>query len=250
MIQLSDPSDFKSKNIPTDPGVYLFRDINGDFLYIGKANNLRARVRSYFTSSKKPLKTQHLLSKIKSLDWIIVNNETEALLLENRLVKENKPRYNVDLKDAKTFAYLSLTKEKFPRLLTSRRVSKNLESFGPYTDGFTRQDLQRLVIKVFKLRVCKKLPKRACLNYHINLCTAPCIGQVDEKHYNFQVERARSFLKGNYDKTIEELLSQMQIASEQKNFECAIELRNQISSIQLLSQNQIVDKERFFDQVK
>jgi excinuclease ABC subunit C len=248
MMQLSDPSDFKSKNVPIDPGVYLFRDVEGDLLYIGKAKQLRSRVRSYFTSSKKPLKTQHLLSKIKSVDWIIVNNETEALLLENRLVKENKPKYNIDLKDAKTFAYISLTKEKFPRLLTSRRISKKLESFGPYTDGFTRQDLQRLVVKVFKLRVCKNLPKRACLNFHINLCTAPCIGQINEKQYGIQVGRARSFLKGNYEKTIKELRIQMQFASEQKNFECAIDLRNQISSISLLSQNQIVDKERFFDQ--
>ena len=248
MINISVCSDFKSVNVPTDPGVYLFRDAEGNLLYIGKAKHLRSRLRSYFTSSKKPIKTQHLLSKIKSIDWIIVNNETEALLLENRLVKKNKPKYNIDLKDAKTFAYISLTKEKFPRLLTSRRVSQKLESFGPYTDGFTRQDLQRLVIKVFKLRICKKFPKRACLNYHIGLCSAPCIGTVTEKQYITQVDRARSFLKGNYEQTIEELRSQMTFVSKLKNFECAIELRNQIFSIKLLSQNQIVDKERRFDQ--
>ena len=248
MIQISGPSSFKSTNIPLDPGVYLFRDAESNLLYIGKAKHLRSRIRSYFNSSKKPIKTQHLLSKIKSIDWIIVNNETEALLLENRLVKENKPKYNIDLKDAKTFAYISLTKEKYPRLLTSRYVSQKLESFGPYTDGFTRQDLQRLVIKVFKLRVCRKFPKRACLNFHINLCTAPCIGNATTKQYEIQVERARSFLKGNYEKTINELRFQMQRVSEQKNYEYAIELRNQISSISLLTQNQIVDKERFFDQ--
>lgn len=248
MIKISGSSDFKNLKIPTDPGVYLFRDENDNLLYIGKAKHLHSRVKSYFTSSKKPLKTQLLLSKIKSIDWIIVNNETEALLLENRLVKKNKPKYNIDLKDGKTFAYISLTKEKFPRLLTSRQVSQKLESFGPYTDGFTRQDLHRLVIKVFKLRVCKKFPKRACLNYHIGLCTAPCIGCVSETQYITQVDRARSFLKGNYEDTIKELRSQMQIASSLKNFECAIELRNQILSINLLSQNQIVDKERVFDQ--
>ena len=202
MIKISGSSEFKNLKIPTDPGVYLFRDENDNLLYIGKAKHLRYRVKSYFTSSKKPLKTQLLLSKIKSIDWIIVNNETEALLLENRLVKKNKPKYNIDLKDGKTFAYISLTKEKFPRLLTSRRVSQKLESFGPYTDGFTRQDLHRLVIKVFKLRVCKKFPKRACLNYHIGLCTAPCIGCVSETQYITQVDRARSFLKGNYEDTI------------------------------------------------
>lgn len=248
MLQISEHSSFNSAALPLDSGVYLFRDVDGNLLYIGKAKKLRSRVRSYFSSSKKPIKTQHLISKTKSIDWIIVNNETEALLLENRLVKKNKPVYNIDLKDAKTFAYISLTKEEFPRLLTSRRVSQKLESFGPYTDGFTRQDLQRLVVKIFKLRVCKKFPKRACLNYHISLCTAPCIGNVSSKEYAMQVEKARSFLKGNYKETIHELRSQMHQASTSKNFECAIELRNQISSISLLLQNQIVDKERFFDQ--
>ena len=248
MIDISGSASFNSSDLPLDPGVYLFRDIDGNLLYIGKAKKLRSRVRSYFNSSRKPIKTQHLVSKIKSIDWIIVNNETEALLLENRLVKENKPKYNVDLKDAKTFAYISLTKEKFPRVLSSRKVSQKLESFGPYTDGFTRQDLQRLVVKIFKLRVCKKFPKRACLNYHINLCTAPCIGKVSEKKYAIQVEKARSFLKGNYEETIKELINQMHQASISKNFESAIELRNLISSIRLLIQNQIVDKERLFDQ--
>ena len=129
MIKLSGPSSFKSSDIPLDPGVYLFRDVDGNLLYIGKAKHLRSRVRSYFNSSKKPLKTQHLLSKIDSIDRIIVNNETETLLLANRLVKENKPKYNIDLKDAKTFAYISLTKEKFPRLLTSRRVSQKVARY-------------------------------------------------------------------------------------------------------------------------
>jgi excinuclease ABC subunit C len=248
MIDISEPSSLKNSDLPLDPGVYLFRDADDNLLYIGKAKKLRSRIRSYFNSSKKPIKTQHLVSKIKNIDWIIVNNETEALLLENRLVKEKKPKYNVNLKDAKTFAYISLTKDKFPRLLTSRRVSQKLESFGPYTDGFTRQDLQRLVVKIFKLRICKKLPKRACLNYHINLCTAPCIGKVSEKEYALQIEKARLFLKGHYEETINELRSQMHQASMLKNYECAIELRNQISSIRLLIQDQIVDKERFFDQ--
>ena len=181
MIQLSNISDFNSSEIPSVPGVYLFRDKNNKILYIGKAVNLRSRVRSYFTDSNQPLKTRKLVSKISSIDWIMVNNETEALLLENRLVKRYTPKYNIDLKDAKTFAYIALTKEKFPRLLTTRKVSRKLESFGPYTDGFTRRDLRRLVGKVFKLRTCKKLPKRACLNFHIDLCTAPCIGNVSEE---------------------------------------------------------------------
>ncbi len=133
-------------------------------------------------------------------------------------------------------------------MLTSRKVSRRLESFGPYTDGFTRQDLTRLVVRVFKLRVCKTLPKRACLSFHIGLCTAPCIGKVSREQYAEQVEQARAFLKGDYAQTIELLGSQMEAASREQKYERALELRNQIASIRLLTHRQIVDTERRFDQ--
>jgi excinuclease ABC subunit C len=248
MIQISSPTNFKSSDIPINPGVYLYSDENGEILYIGKAKSLRARVKSYFSSSEQPVKTKQLVSRIRNIDWIVVNNEVEALLLENKLVKQHTPKYNVNLKDAKTFAYISLTREDFPRLLTSRKVSRKLESFGPYTDGFTRQDLQRLVVRVFKLRTCKTLPKRACLNFHIHLCTAPCINGVRIDQYAEQVNHARSFLNGNYQKTIDKLKNQMQIASRNQQYEVALEQRNQILSIRLLAERQIVDKERRFDQ--
>src|SRR5512136_642440 len=193
-MPITSPSEFNSYEIPADPGVYLFKDEKGEVLYIGKAKSLRSRVRSYFSNFDQTIKTKQLVDRIRSIDWIVVNNEVEALLLENRLVKQHTPRYNVNLKDAKTFAYIALTRETFPRILTSRRVSRRLESFGPYTDGFTRQDLQRLVVRVFKLRVCRRLPKRACLAFHIGLCTAPCDGTVTLEQYAEQVERARAFL--------------------------------------------------------
>ncbi len=248
MIQIFCPSDFKSSDIPTDPGVYLYRDEKGEILYVGKAKSLRSRVKNYFSSSDQPAKTRQLVSRIRSIDWIVVNNEVEALLLENKLVKQHWPKYNVNLKDAKTFAYISFTREDFPRVLTSRKVARKLESFGPYTDGFTRQDLQRLVVRVFKLRTCKSLPKRACLNYHIHLCSAPCIGKVNGEQYGEQVQRARSFLNGNYKQTIEQLKTQMQAASQAQQYETALELRNQILSIRLVTEHQIVDQERRFDQ--
>jgi excinuclease ABC subunit C len=248
MIRLSDSSEFKSSNIPTESGVYLFSNKKNDIIYIGKANNLRSRVRSYFSDSNQSTKTKQLVSKISGIDWIIVNNETEALLLENRLIKKHAPKYNISLKDAKTFAYISLTKEKFPRLLSTRKSSQKLESFGPYTDGFTRRDLQKLISKIFKLRVCKKFPKRPCLNFHIDLCTAPCTGNFSEQDYQKQVEQAKIFLNGNYEQTVERLTSQMHDASEKQNYEYALELQKQIASIELLNQKQIVDKERHFDQ--
>ncbi len=248
MIQISSPEDFKSSDIPTDPGVYIYKDEAGEILYVGKAKNLRARVKSYFLSNDHPVKTRQLVLRIRHIDWVIVNNEVEALLLENKLIKQHTPKYNVNLKDAKTYAYISLTRETYPRILTSRKVSRKLESFGPYTDGYTRQDLQRLVVKVFKLRTCKTLHKRACLNYHIHLCDAPCIGKISAEDYVEQVRQARSFLGGNYQATLEQLNRKMQEASKAKQYETALELRNQIASIRLVTERQIVDNERRFDQ--
>ncbi|HMK95493.1 MAG TPA: excinuclease ABC subunit UvrC [Candidatus Limnocylindrales bacterium] len=248
MIQITCPSDFKTSDIPTNPGVYLFKNKQGEILYIGKAKSLRTRVKSYFLNKDQPMKTRQLVSQICGIDWIIVNNEVEALLLENKLIKQHTPKYNIDLKDAKSYAYISLTREPYPRMMMSRKVSRKLESFGPYTEGFTRLDLQRVVVRVFKLRTCKTMPKRECLNYHIRLCTAPCIGKVTVRQYGEQVEQARSFLKGNYEQTIRMLNSQMQTASTNQKYEEALELRNQIASIRLLTDHQIVDNERWFDQ--
>ena len=129
MIQITALSDFKSSDIPTNPGVYLYRDEAGEILYVGKAKSLRSRVKSYFSTSDQPIKTKQLVSRIRNIDWIVVNSEVEALLLENKLVKQHTPKYNVNLKDAKTFAYISLTREPFPRILTSRKVSRKLEVF-------------------------------------------------------------------------------------------------------------------------
>ena len=248
MIQITSPQEFTGFNIPTAPGVYLFKDENMEILYIGKAANLRQRIRSYFSNNDKPPKTQKLVTRIRNIDWIIVNNEVEALLLENKLVKRHTPKYNINLKDAKTYAYIALTRETFPRIFTSRKTSQTLETFGPYTDGFTRQDLQRLVVRVFKLRVCRTFPKRACLSYHMGLCTAPCVGNVTAEQYAAQVEQAHSFLSGNYEKTIQTLMGQMQTASKDLKFEHALELRRQIASIGLLTERQIVDNQRQFDQ--
>ncbi len=248
MIPISGPQDFKASDIPTEPGVYLYRDEAGEIIYVGKAKSLRSRVKSYFANVDQPAKTRQLLLHIRSIDWIVLNNEVEALLLENKLIKQHTPKYNIDLKDAKSYAYIALTRETFPRVLTSRKVSRKLESFGPYTEGFTRQDLQRAVVRVFKLRTCKTLHKRACLNYHIHMCTAPCVENVSAEQYGEQVKRARSFLNGDYEGTIAELNTKMMEASASQRFEEALELRKQIASIRLLTQRQIVDNERRFDQ--
>lgn len=248
MISLAEPSQFKSSEIPTQPGVYLFKNKNEEIIYIGKAKNLRARVRSYFSKSYQTPKTRHLVARIRSIEWIIVYNEVEALLLENKLVKKHKPKYNINLKDAKTFAYIALSKDDYPRIFSTRKPSSRLYMFGPYTEGYLRRELQRLVVKIFKLRTCRKLPKRACLNFHIGLCTAPCEGKVTKEQYGMQVEQARSFLMGDYVQLTEKLKEQMNEAAKDMQYEQALELRNQIASIKLLTQKQVVDSFRKYDQ--
>src|SRR5512136_2021000 len=128
MIQITSPQEFKSSAMPTTPGVYLFKDESNEILYIGKATNLRQRIRSYFSNNDKPPKTQRLATRIRNIDWIVVNNEVEALLLENKLVKQHTPKYNINLKDAKTYAYIAFTRETYPRIFTSRRTSPKLET--------------------------------------------------------------------------------------------------------------------------
>ena len=248
MIHINDPTEFKATTVPVNPGVYLFKNDEEEILYVGKAKSLRSRVKNYFANIDQPPKTRQLVSKIRNIDFILVNNEVEALLLENKLIKQHTPKYNINLKDAKTYAYISLTRENYPRILTSRKVSPKLESFGPYTEGYTRQNLQRLVTKVFKLRTCKNMHKRACLNYHIGNCTAPCVEKVTKEQYAEQVKNARVFLEGKFDTTLQSLETQMQQAAVDQKFERAMELRNQIASIRLLTQKQLVDNEKRFDQ--
>ncbi|MGI0100193.1 MAG: excinuclease ABC subunit UvrC [Candidatus Micrarchaeaceae archaeon] len=249
MIELKEPKDFDGRQVPTDPGVYSFKDGSDTVLYYGKAKNLRNRLGSYFVNpSRLAIKTRYLVSKIRKIDWIVVRNEIEALLLENKLIKQAAPKYNISLKDAKTFAYIALTKDKFPRILASRRTGPKIESFGPYTDATRRRELQKLVVSIFKIRTCTTLPSRACLNYHIGICTAPCIKKVRAEDYQEQVDNARIFLNGKTGKTVEVLTKQMLEASKEGKYEHALEFRNQLNSIKLLSSQQIVDHERNYDQ--
>jgi excinuclease ABC subunit C len=249
MMEIKKAADFNAKQVPTNPGVYLFKDDKDVIIYCGKAKNLRNRVGNYFSSPDRlAIKTRMLVSKIRRIDWIVVRSEVEALLLENKLIKQHSPRYNINLKDSKTFAYIAFTRDKFPRILASRKTGPSLESFGPYTDAMKRRELQRLIVSIFKIRTCKTLPRRACLNYHIGICTAPCIGKVTQEEYKAQVDDARTFLKGGVEQTIKMLTERMEQASKEGRYERALEFRNQLSSINLLATKQIVDHERDFDQ--
>ncbi|MGV8086910.1 MAG: excinuclease ABC subunit UvrC [Candidatus Woesearchaeota archaeon] len=235
--------------IPKNSGCYIYKGLDGTIIYIGKAKNLVNRVRSYFSNSTQhSVKTKHLVSKIHSIEWIVVDNEIEALLLENNLIKKHSPKYNIDLKDSKTFAYIKITNEKFPRILSTRKVTKDGTYFGPYTDGFQKMQLIRTAVSIFKLRTCKLLPKRACLNYHIGICSAPCIKNVSEEEYLIQVSKAKEFLRGNVDDTAKILREEMELFSKQLKFEKAIEKKRQLEAIEQIFEKQKVELIKNFDQ--
>ena len=254
----ADPGTISFKEIPLSPGCYLFRDKNDVIIYVGKAKVLRNRVRNYFSvpgkgSRHKDLspKTQFLVRNIASIDWIVVDSEVEALLLENKLIKRHTPKYNINLKDSKTYAYITITNEQFPRILSTRAPAKNAMNFGPYTDGFARQEVVRLTVQLFKLRTCSTLPRRACLNYHIGICSAPCIRaqtEVTQESYASQVAEARLFLQGDTKPIVERLTQEMKAASAELKFEKALEKKRQIESIAQLHERQKVDTLKSYDQ--
>lgn len=242
MLLIEKISDFKSSDIPTHTGVYLYKNATGEVLYCGKAKNLRSRVKSYFSSQHLlPIKTRRLVAQIRQIDWIIVDNEIEALLLENRLIKEYQPKYNIVLKDAKTFAYIALSKDAFPRIFSTRKPTEKMDVFGAYTNGSLRFELQKMVMQIFKLRDCKTLPKKACLNFYIHRCSAPCIQNISQSDYAQQVERAKTLLSGDLKETLQFLKTEMKNAAAEQKFEQALEIRNQLTRLEQLAQKQIVD---------
>jgi len=234
--------------IPKNPGCYIYRDTDNNIIYIGKAKNLVNRIRSYFSGTDQSVKTQHLVARISSVEWIVVDNEVEALLLENNLIKQHKPKYNIDLKDNKRYAYIEITGDKFPRILSTRRINKTGTFFGPYTDGYQRVQLIRTAVSIFKIRTCITLPKHACLNFHIGICTAPCIKNVDEAQYKIQVEQAKEFLKGDIDPTIKILTEDMNKFSKELKFEKALERKRQLEAISNIYDKQKVELIKGYDQ--
>ncbi len=248
MIHVGPERAVDYKEIPPNPGVYLFRNAEGDIIYIGKAKSLRKRVSSYFMKKDHYARISLMVSRIASIDWVVVDNEIEALLLENNLIKKHSPKYNIDLKDSKTFAYIKLTDEKFPRILSTRKVVPGGKYFGPYVDGFARIQLTNLAVQLYKVRTCRTLPKKACLNYHIGICTAPCIGNVSAEEYSLQVLGASDFLKGERSGAISQLKAEMKQASSELKFEKALEKRRQIEAIGRLDERQKVELVKRYDQ--
>jgi excinuclease ABC subunit C len=235
--------------IPHAPGCYLFSDMDGTLLYVGKAKDLKKRVTSYFQKKDHDPKTRNLVALIASLDLMVTHTETEALLLENNLIKKHQPKYNIDLKDAKRYAYIEITRETFPRIGIARQTNcGDATYFGPFVSAAERDAILRVIKRVFTLRSCRKLPGRACLRYHLESCSAPCVGAVSEGDYNLQVDRASALLKGKSSELLDQLRTEMAECAGRQEFEKALVLRNQIAAIESLAERQQVERPKESDQ--
>lgn len=236
------------KDFPKKPGVYFFKDENSEIIYVGKAKNLKNRLSSYFNKGDKSPKTKVLVSKIKTTDFIITNTEVEALLLENKLIKENSPKYNINLKDDKTYAYIKITDHKFPRIQTARKVTKKGKYFGPYTDGFKRSILIKALNKHFKLCTKNCMSSKSKINYDIGLCNGACIGKELASDYKKRVDEAIKVLKGNIKDFEKQIFEKMQEYIKKEQFELAKIQKEILESIKLLTQKQQVDDIKQIDQ--
>ncbi|MBS1723788.1 MAG: excinuclease ABC subunit UvrC [Armatimonadetes bacterium] len=237
----------KLKTLPTRPGCYIYRDERGDVLYVGKAVNLRNRVRSYFQpSAKHSGKNERLVAKVRDIEFIVVDSELEALVLECNLIKEHRPPYNVIMRDDKSYPYIVVTKEKYPRVLFTRNPKRSSgKVFGPYTSAYSVRDTLQLLHKVFPLIPCGKswsgkAEQKPCLYYHLGQCLGPCAGLSPASEYARVIDQVKRFLEGKETKVLDDLRAQMAEAAEALEFEKAAAVRDRISAIEGVLEKQKV----------
>lgn len=224
--------------VPMEPGCYLMKDRNDQVIYVGKAKKLRNRLRSYFTGAHDT-KTTRLVAEIRNFEFIVTSDETESLLLELNLIKQYQPRYNILLKDGKSYPFIKITKEKYPRLVVTRRVKKGTgKYFGPYPNAYSAQETKKLLDRIYPFRKCDKMPDKLCLYYHIGQCLGPCVYDVDLEKYAEMTREISDFLNGEDQTILKNLENRMQQASEDLDFEQAKEYRDLIQHIHNLTRKQ------------
>ena len=245
---MNDTIRLKLKELPESPGVYIMRDAANTVVYVGKAANLKNRVRSYFHAGTKTEKTMALVDKVVDFDYIICNSEIDALMLENTLIKKHKPHYNILLKDDKLYPFLRIDlKEDYPQVTVIRRLKADgAKYFGPYMIGITTREMMDLLHSAFPIRHCRhnlaKLPAshRPCLNYHIGQCLAPCVGKATKEEYRKMIGDVIDFLRGN-DKKVEDILTEkMLAASEREDYESALAYKNKLATLEKMIRHQVV----------
>jgi excinuclease ABC subunit C len=240
-----------SKSLPNDPGCYMFKDSSGNIIYIGKAKNLKKRVGSYFSGKAMDPKTSALVSQIADIDFIATENEIEAFILENNLIKKHLPKYNINLKDAKRYACLEVTGEEFPRILIARNnecTTKGGKLFGPFVSGTERNDIMEFLVRSLGIRTCRKLPKKACLRYPLGLCLAPCIMPQVKGEYDSSIAYAKDILSGRSKDALVRLKEEMDKLSSNKEYEAALKKRNVINGIKRISEIQNMERSKVYDE--
>ncbi|VTS23929.1 excinuclease ABC subunit C [Streptococcus porcinus] len=235
---------YKLELLPDSPGCYLHKDKNGTIIYVGKAKNLRNRVRSYFRGSHDT-KTEMLVSEIADFEFIVTGSNTEALLLEINLIQKNMPKYNIKLKDDKSYPFIKITNEIFPRLLITRQIKKNDGLyFGPYPDSYTANEVKKLLDRIFPFKKCTNPVNKVCFYYHLGQCNAHTICHTDKAYWDGLVEDVKLFLNGKDDKIVDNLKEKMTVAAENMEFERAAEFRDLISGIaKLRTKQRIMSKD-------
>ncbi len=242
----------KLKLLPESPGVYIMLDEYKNVIYVGKARVLKNRVRQYFHNTAKPEKVMKMVENIRDFNYIITGSEIDALALENNLIKKYKPKYNILLKDDKTYPYIKADlREDFPDFYITRRIKKDgCRYFGPFMGGINCKDVLDILQLTFLVRLCRTKTtgkKRECLNYHICRCTAPCAGKVSREDYALQVKKALNFLDGNYKEAEDLLKSKMFSAAENENFELALDYKNKLAMLSKLEAKRITSLNRYID---
>jgi excinuclease ABC subunit C len=235
-------------NFPHKPGCYLYKDKNGQVIYVGKAKDLQKRISQYFQKNVLDPKTKLLVKNIADVEFITTNNEVEALLLEQSLIHQYQPKFNIDLRGDIRYAYIKVTDEKFPRLITARKLDKHGRFYGPYTEGSARRMILKTLGDIFKIRTCNQLPKKVCLQYHIGRCSGPCQGFITEADYVANIKNAERLLKGKTHEILADLSQRMKSASAKQQFELAKSYRDQIVAVKLIEERQKIDVPKNFDQ--
>lgn len=244
---MNDMIKHKLTLLPEQPGCYLMKDRQGTIIYVGKAKVLKNRVRSYFTGSHDG-KTLRLVNEIEDFEYIVTSSEIESLILEINLIKKHDPKYNVMLKDDKSYPFIKLTAEKHPRLITTRKVKKDKgKYFGPYPNVHSANETKKLLDRIYPLRKCSTLPDRVCLYYHLDQCLAPCVNEVKEEDYKKMVDGITRFLNGGYEEIKQSLTEKMNEAAEVLDFERAKEYRDRIAHIEATMEKQKMATTDFTD---
>ena len=230
--------------LPTEPGCYLMKSATDEVIYVGKAKNLKNRVKSYFTGAHNE-KTTRLVAEIRDFNYVLTNSERESLILENNLIKQYLPKYNIKLVDDKTYPYIEVTEEKYPIIQVVRQKEVKGRVFGPYPNVYAARETARLLNRLYPFRKCDVLPKKACLYYHIGQCLAPCIHK--EVDYQDTIKELTKFLKGDTKDVLQTLNQEMLQASEEMHYEKAIEFRDMINHIEATTEKQIINLNDFKD---